>query len=156
MNPQDQFGDGVIWDLDSWRQPPQWLLDFFAEPIGNMYGIVQAIFYSFPDSVVTSWYRPQSVQDQLRRTNARAARVSQHSWLTAFDISNPDPTTYPVMAQIAAYWDPTVASWPRADGSGGYEDGPHFHMQQWLGHTPTWEAWYAALQDFQTTYGVLA
>lgn len=167
IDPQDLFGDGVIWDVAQVSFPPQWILDLFGTPIGDLYTFVSDwIFPSYPDSYITSWFRPSAQQTALAATNPRAAKVSQHTWATAFDISNPDPSSYPVMAALADEWSggpPTSANglqgfWTAPDSSGGraYSDGPHFHVQAFIGGGPDWRAWYAALSDFEQTYGVVA
>lgn len=167
IDPQDLFGDGVIWDVGQISFPPQWILDLFGGPIGDLYTFVQQwIFPSFPDSYVSSWFRPSAQQTALARTNPRAAKVSQHTWSTAFDIVNPDPSTYVTMAQLADIWSggpPTSANglqgfWcaPDSSGRGSYSDGPHFHVQCFIGGGTDWQAWYAALQDYEATFGVVA
>lgn len=127
------------------RWPPDSVLQFFAEPIGNMYALVQAIFQEFPDALVTSWYRPASVQLGLTKSQSGAATHSQHSWGTAFDLVSPGGMSdWIIMAEIANAWDSRIWSSPPGPA---YEGHGHFHMQQFIGNGPDWVAWFSAANN---------
>jgi len=170
----DWFGDGVLWDdlsqngdgtfgvfgVDALNQltrwPPDWLLQVIGGPLGDLYSFVQTISQLYPDSVVTSWYRSGATQAGLRQAgNVRAATHSSHSWALAFDLSNPDPSSYLIMAELSVEWGSGFYTAPDASGRGAYLDGPHFHVQSFPGRSASWVAWNDAINQAASDVGAV-